>query len=176
MFEVLVKSGTSTISVDLLLFSMNTMPRMISNAAMPPMTEPMMIFFLRALAAASRCMARVFVAVLVPGTVSNWPVTGLNVCVAAVPSLGFIATVAGPPSISACLRAFMFFRSVRGLNDAARGWPPFMNVSRSFLNSEAVAYRFWRSFAIAFAQIESHMAGSPGTMALGGVATSETCW
>ena len=42
-------------------------------------------------------------------------------------------------SISACLRAFMLVRSVNGLNAAAIGTPPFMNVSRSFLNSEAVA-------------------------------------
>ena len=79
-------------------------------------------------------------------------------------------------SISACLRAFMLVRSVNGLNAAAIGTPPFMNVSRSFLNSEAVAYRFCRSLAIAFAQIESHIFGRPGTIVLGGVATSDTCW
>ena len=37
------------------------------------------------------------------------------------------------------VRAFILVRSVNGLNAAAIGTPPFMNVSRSFLNSEAVA-------------------------------------
>ena len=96
------------------------------------------------LAAAARCSARVFVATPPLGpanTCSNWPVTGLNACVAALsPLVGFIATVAA--SCSACLRAFTLVRSVNGLNAAATGTPPFMNVSRSFLNSDAVAYRF----------------------------------
>ena len=141
IFAVAVKSGTSTMSaVESLLFSMKNTPRMTSKATRPPTTEPMMIcFFLRAFAASARCSARVFVATPFCGfgTASNWPVTGLNACVAAVSPAGVMATVFAV--ISACLRAFILVRSVNGLNAAAIGTPPFMNVSRSFLNSEAVA-------------------------------------
>ena len=99
----------------------------------------MICFFLRALAASARCSARVFVDMPFCGfgTASNWPVTGLNACVAAVSPAGVMATVFA--SISACLRAFILVRSVNGLNAAAIGTPPFMNVNKSFLNSEAVA-------------------------------------
>ena len=140
MFDVSVKSGTDTRSaVFLCPFNAKKIPMTASKTTMLPTTEAMMIcFFLRSCAALARCSARVFVST--PpfgfGTASNWPVTGLNACVGASVA-GAMGTVAA--SISACLRAFMLVRSVNGLNAAAIGTPPFMNVSRSFLNSEAVA-------------------------------------
>ena len=89
-------------------------------------------------------LAAALFGLIAPGTTSNCPVTGLNACVAVVSPCGWpIAIVAMVAEVaafcSACLRAFMFDRSVSGLKAAATGTPPFMKVRMSFLNSLAVA-------------------------------------
>ncbi len=141
MFDVDVKSGTSTVSsVDVLLpFMKYRTANTARTATRTPMTDPTTIFLLRFFEVSARCSVRDFVATSLfgLGTATNWPVTGLNTWVAMGSLLGFMATVA--VLLSGCLPAFILVKSVSGLNDAAIGTPPFIYASRSFLNSAAVA-------------------------------------
>ena len=138
-FSEALSSGTVTISTGGVRSANHQTQNIAITATAAAVTPPMIIWRLRrALAASARCSARVLPVCGV--TCSNWPVTGLNACVACPSAVGLSATVAA--SCSACRRAFILVRSVSGLNAAATGTPPFMKVSRSFLNSAAVAYRF----------------------------------
>ena len=135
------------------------------------------MIFLRRLDFCWSVLAAVRSAVATPvaaaGLSGSW--TGLKAWVAAVSS-SVSGMVAVSVPCSASLRALTLARSVSGLKAAATGVPPFMKARMSLLKADAVAYRFWRSLAMALAQMESHIFGRPGTMVLGGVATSVTCW